>query len=306
MNIFLNEEQRLRAGWRLLVQLIMMFLCVGFSNLILHSFWSNPSLLLQTFSSTVGITFSIWLAARLLDQRPFQEYGLELSGTWIKDFMAGAAVALLAISAVFLLEWKMQLISISGYGWDIVPAEAFSSSFISYFLVMLMVGFYEELLSRGYQVLNLVEGLQYKQIGRRGSVYLAVLLTSTIFALLHLYNPNASLTSTFNIIIAGIILAVPFIITGKLGVSAGLHFGWNFGQGGIFGFPVSGINFDSPAIQIQQQGSVFWTGGSFGPEAGMAGLFGMAIMLGASCVYLHMAGYKLSIDDRFLYRNRRL
>lgn len=299
MDIFINNDRRLRAGWRLLVQFILMFLCVGFLLTAVHSIWTTPSRLITTLSSFLGTIASIWLAAVLLDQRSIRDYGLNFNKNWAIDFFAGAGIAGTAISVVFLLEWGMGWIVIERYGWEFTAVPTFSRSLINYLLIMLMVGFYEELLSRGYQILNLAEGLQYGKIGTRGAVFLAVIITSIIFGILHYNNPNASLTSSMNIIVAGIILAIPYVITGSIALSVGLHFSWNFFQGGIWGFPVSGLNFDTPVVQIQQQGNLIWTGGEFGPEAGLMGLIGMAIMLGASYVYITKTGHELTVANLF-------
>jgi hypothetical protein len=164
---------------------------------------------------------------------------------------------------------------------------------------MLLVGFHEELFSRGYQVLNLSEGLNYPQLGKRGTVIIAVSTSSVLFGSLHLLNPNASAISTINIIIAGIVLAIPFVLTGSLGLSVGLHFSWNFVQAGVCGFPVSGMNFQTSVFRIQQAGSDLWTGGAFGPEAGLLGLLGLATILLLSCVYIKVTRNKLGIAKRF-------
>ena len=129
---------------------------------------------------------------------------------------------------------------------------------------------------------------------------MAILFTSSLFGFMHFFNPNASFISTFNIILAGIILAIPYVMTGSLGLSVGLHFSWNFVMAGILGFPVSGKNIEFSILQIEQSGADFFTGGAFGPEAGILGLLGMAIMLGGSLVYIKQSRRELHIDPLFV------
>lgn len=304
MNFFFNErEKRLRAGWRLLIQLVLLFFMAGFLTLGFQSVWQSSLSIASAIPQSIGFIGSVWIAARLLDKRPLKHYGLSFNSQWIKDFNAGIIIAATAIGVIFFAEWLMGWLSISGYGWEDQTAPSFVAALLSSFTAMLLVGFYEELFSRGYQLLNLTEGLQYPNISPRIAVGGAVIITSVVFGLLHAYNPNASAVSTFNIILAGVVLAVPFVLTGKLGLSAGLHFSWNFTQGSVFGFPVSGSYLDTSFFLIDQKGIDLWTGGAFGPEAGLMGIAGMAIMLGGSYVYILKSGYKNGISSLFLKEN---
>lgn len=305
MNIFINDnEQRLRAGWRLLIQFIFMFLLVGFGILGVQQIWADPLMVYTTAPQFIGITLSVWLAAHLLDHRSFFDYGLNFNGQWAQDFFAGCIIAAIAISTVFLIQWSAGWITIVDYGWNVNTETPFLAGIIGFFLAMLMVGFHEELFSRGYQLLNITEGLKFPTVGLHGALLVAILLTSSLFGLLHMFNPNASTISTFNIMLAGIILAVPYILTGSLGLSVGLHFSWNFVMAGVLGFPVSGKTIEVALLRTQQSGSEFWTGGAFGPEAGLLGLLGMAIMLGATIVYITRTGSELSVAPLFKNDNQ--
>ena len=76
------------------------------------------------------------------------------------------------------------------------------------------------------------------------------------------------------------------ILTGELAIPIGLHIFWNFFQGNIFGFPVSGVSYPAEIvslIKINQSGPEMWTGGGFGPEAGLLGLF--ANLLGLLLIF---------------------
>lgn len=305
MNLFYNgEEQRLRAGWRVLIQLILMVILVGGLSMGVSILWQNPPRIVLITTQFSGVIASIWIAARLLDKRPLREYGFSFDALWWKDFFAGVLIAAFAISSIFITEWSLHWIAITGYGWSGASSALFLWTFLSSLAAMLLVGFYEEWFSRGYQLLNLAEGLRYPWLGSKGAVAIAMLVTSLLFGLLHFYNPNASAISTFNIVLAGMVLALPYIWTGSLGLSIGLHFSWNFVQGSIFGFPVSGMKFDTSVIYIAQQGPDFWTGGAFGPEAGLLGIGGMAIMVGGVYVYVMMSGRDISVA-KLLTKERR-
>lgn len=101
-------------------------------------------------------------------------------------------------------------------------------------------------------------------------------LSALIFGLVHLPNPNADLFSALCIAVeAGVMLATFYILTGRAWVSIGVHAGWNFTQGWIFGAAVSGTSgfAGGPLVTQPAEGVASWlSGGAFGPEASLAGL----------------------------------
>lgn len=179
---------------------------------------------------------------------------------------------------IFLIELAFGWITIEGF-----MKTASSGSFLSTLLASLVgfiaVGIYEEMLSRGYHLRNLAEGLNWGPLGKVGGLWAGYIISSSIFGILHATNPNASVISTVNLVLAGLFLGLGFILTGELAIPIGLHITWNFFQGNVFGFPVSGATTGATLIHIKQGGSDLLTGGAFGPEAGLIGI--VAILLGS-------------------------
>ena len=97
-------------------------------------------------------------------------------------------------------------------------------------------------------------------------MFWAVIISSAVFGLLHLANPNATWVSAAGIFFAGVFLAYGYIRTKQLWLPIGLHIGWNFFEGVGFGFPVSGLADIYKMLRIQVHGPEIWTGGAFGPD----------------------------------------
>ena len=110
-----------------------------------------------------------------------------------------------------------------------------------------------------------------------------MVLSSPFLRLRHPANPYATWVSTAGIFFAGVYQSYGYIRTRQLWLPIGLHIGWNFFEGVVFGFPVSGLDIYALA-RIQVTGPVLWTGGEFGPEAGLILL--PSLIVGSALIYL--------------------
>ncbi|MFI6452449.1 lysostaphin resistance A-like protein [Streptosporangium amethystogenes] len=111
-------------------------------------------------------------------------------------------------------------------------------------------------------------GILFRIIEERAGTWLALALTSLLFGMSHLFNPNASLWGAIAIAIeAGAMLAAAYAATRTLWVPIGLHFGWNFAAAGIFSTEVSGNGATEGLLHGVTSGPALLTGGAFGPEA---------------------------------------
>lgn len=306
-NIFINHsENRLRAFWRLIIQggIFLGIIIIGsipigiLAGVLLAALGGNfrdPQAILaatghpllhagSALLSLLAIFISYWVAARWLDRRPFRDFGFHLTRRWWADFGFGLLLGAVLMAIIFAVELATGWITITGFWHSFREDASFLASILAYVVVYFCVGIYEEMFSRGYQLRNLAEGLNFKVIGPRGALLIAYLFSSSIFGLLHLGNPNATAVSTLNLVVAGLFLGLGYVLTGELAVPIGLHMTWNFFQGNVFGFPVSGTSTAASLIAIQQRGPDLWTGGAFGPEAGLIGL--AAILLGSLLIIL--------------------
>lgn len=300
MDWFLNrEEYRLRAGWRLLLQFVMMFFFLGIGYYLTGFLSPELGFLLRTVVGMAAFTLSVWIAVRYLDERTFQQLGIRWNSGWIREIGVGLAIGALAMGIIFLIQLSSGWIRLTGFGWERAWSIPYPLPLLGYLVGMLMVGFYEELVFRGYQITNMTEGLTGERFCPEQAVILAMLISSVIFGSMHFGNSNATVTSTINIIMAGVVLSVPYVLTGSLGIPIGLHTSWNFFQGGIFGFPVSGSPTRSSLLQIRETGPDFITGGGFGPEAGLMGALGSILILALSYAYILKSQGPVQLHEKF-------
>lgn len=294
MNIFYNNtERRFRATFRFLL-----FIFVGFLFLLPSGF--AKSTWLSAILLVIGSFLTIFILAKTIDQRPFSSFGFSFDTLWFKEFSLGVLMAFVAQTFIFGIEFMLGWIKVTGYGWQTAGIESWGWSFFTYFILMLCVGFYEEILFRSYPVRNFAEGFIFKNITPKTSAIIAIIITSSIFGIAHAANPEASLVSTVYIIFAGLMLGLPFLLTGRVALSIGIHFSWNWVMGGIYGFPVSGLEGRRSVLQTIETGPDLWTGGKFGPEAGFLGLIGMCIILFWILAYSRkMNEGKIQLDQSF-------
>src|ERR671911_2182858 len=274
---------RLRALWRLVIQYIAFRVLVTLLFSVLAVALSltvsggrsvvadSPAIPLASgVAGLVGAVLSVWLVGRFLDRRPFSDFGFHLGGGWWLDLLFGMALGALLITVVFFVELGLGWVEVVGAFETLGTNGPFLLSMLLPVAMYLCVGFYEETVFRGYQLKNAAEGLNYPAFGARGAVLLAWVLSSVFFGILHADNPSATFVSTLNIALAGLMLGFGYVISGELAIPIGLHITWNFFQGAVYGFPVSGFGpFGATFFATSQTGPDLWTGGPFGPEAGL-------------------------------------
>ncbi len=277
--IFLSpQEKRPRAGWRLLAQFLLLVLFVIAAGLpaliilvLLETFLYLPETIsfqiINSLTLLLAVIPSVYIARRWIDRRTFNSLGLDWNPKAARDLYFGIALSGLQMGGIYLVEWAAGWLDFTGFAWQSQPVGHVLIGLLLMLAVFIVVGWQEELLTRGYWLQNLEQGLNLPW---------AVLLSSILFGLLHLFNPEASWASTLGLVAAGLFLAYPYLRTRQLWLSIGLHIGWNFFEGVIFGFPVSGMP-TFRLIKHQVSGPEIWTGGAFGPEAGLIVLPALAL-----------------------------
>ncbi len=282
------SDGRLRAGWRLVVQfllsligllvfgIVFALLLAAIPPVLLETLIgdlaTDPNFLVGVPAQVLAVTASVYLARRLVDRRSFASLGLPWDRLALQDLLVGTALPALMLGLVFVLEWLAGWLTVEGFAWSEVDLLEVLLRTGMMFMIFIIVGWYEELLFRGYWLENLIEGA--------GPVW-AVLISSAAFSLGHFQNPGFSLNAFIGLLLAGFFFAYTVRRSGRLWLAIGLHIGWNFFEGTVYGFQVSGLD----AFRLIRQrvgGPELWTGGLFGPEAGL--LLIPALLLGVALV----------------------
>nr|WP_272509134.1 CPBP family intramembrane glutamic endopeptidase [Clostridium ganghwense] len=126
--------------------------------------------------------------------------------------------------------------------------------------LFIIVAINEETMCRGY-ILN--------TLNQMGKPWLSAGISSAVFAALHLGNPNVEFVGILNIFLVGMLFSFMYIRTKSLWMPIGYHLTWNYFQGNVFGFPVSGTSGATGIYRIGELKENILTGGFFGPEAGI-------------------------------------
>lgn len=237
--------------------LITMFLCVPLflvqkaSGMVMQE-GSLPSLFLERLLMLVG-----YLSAAVLVLRwrklPLSLLGMSLKGRG-KDLLAGLGVAVLLYAVGFGTSLLMGTVGIASVQW--VPRDLLGT-----LLFFLLVAVTEEVMLRGFVLGRMLSAGMNR--------FVALFLSSALFSAMHLFNPNFALLPFVNILLAGCLLGASFLYTRNLCFPVVLHWFWNWLQGPVLGYEVSGMDSGETLLTLRLTGSDLLTGGSFGFEGSL-------------------------------------
>jgi membrane protease YdiL (CAAX protease family) len=205
-----------------------------------------------------------------------------------REIIAGLAITAAAITAIFVVELATGSLRVDSAGLhaDVLGRGA---------AVLLPWAMFEELLLR----CGVLVGL----LALTRSPWVAVAGSSLVFGLAHVAGGDATLLSAISNTMGGVMYAVAFVRTGRVWMPVALHFAWNFVQGPVFGFPVSGeteLNGTSiigGLVHVTENGPDWLTGGTYGPEGGVLSLAARALV-----ITLVVIATRNTSDDRALLR----
>lgn len=262
----------------LFVTAVSQFIAFAFLDLDpLHSFenvmeqMSSFQHFIVSLFGLIGALIVIYLFRVKLDEKTFFSLGFSLKKAK-KDILLGLGLGLLPMLFSFLLFLNLDMIEIVEFNF--IGLELFYVS-----LLFISVSLSEEILIRGYVLSNFMDS---------SNKYIALLISSFLFALMHGLNPNITTIGMINLFLAGIMLGITYLFTKNLWFAFANHFSWNFFQA-MFGFHVSGLTIYSP-IKLKIEPSI-WSGGEFGVEGSVLTILLQSILI----VFLYFS-YRNSTD----------
>ncbi|HMV51465.1 MAG TPA: CPBP family intramembrane metalloprotease [Blastocatellia bacterium] len=278
-NLFINPQTKLlRSGWRAFAFLLALTFPQGIVNLFFKSTAPSgeaPANTVFEVSGTMIFTYGVlvawvmlisWLCLRFLDRMSLRSLGLALHSNWQRELVLGFAMSATMMTLICGLQGLAGSTKIGPNSIWIngTPSEIglLLKDTLLALLLLILAGAFEELMFRGYAFQTLLRGM---------SPIVPIVLLSVYFGLGHWGNPNRTLFSTINTVLAGIWLSVAYLKTRSLWFPTALHFGWNWTMGAFFGLPVSGLRIPQQSIFESSISSPVWlTGGAYGPEGGAA------------------------------------
>ncbi len=255
-SVFFDADRRLRNGWWIVVFLGFIALTrlaykpmtQSLRGLGLGELGLEPVPFLLTLLATWGCT--------RLRGEPLSSVGFLLNAQWWREIALGLLVGTGTVFAVVGAIW-----AIGGVRFALDPARS-AGTLLCGLYVFLCVALMEENLFRGFLFQRLVDG-----VGARA----AQIALASLFALGHWGSPGMQggtrLVASLDLFLGAVLLGLAYLRTCSLALPVGLHLGWNWTQGHVLGFGVSGYEH-AGWWQPTFQGQADWlTGGAFGPEA---------------------------------------
>ncbi len=230
---------------------------------------SDRELNFVLLSLLVSFLLSVLLVVlfiKLVDRQSVSSLGFAYR-SYLPDAMVGLLVPIVILGSVSLILYFNNNLEWTDINFD-------SGNFLNGLFLMIAIAVGEEMVFRGYILNNLMQTLNR---------WLALAISAALFALMHSNNPSVDLVAMVNLFGGGLLLGINYIFTRNLWFSILLHTAWNFLQGPVLGFPVSGVHLPS-VLHLELKGSSLLTGGAFGLEASL--ITGILIIVTVLILYI--------------------
>lgn len=263
-NIVEKKEPKRLPVWACIpLFIVVFFVCMGLYGILVRGFLSlvvgvearHPGMvgyILLEGSMLLAVLTAAVIMLRL-EQRPFSDLGLSVKGH-AKGLWYGFLMAVLLYLVGFGLSLVMGEVEVTGFQFKPL-------GLLGALLFFLLVALFEEILMRGYILGHLLH--------TRLNKFLSLFISAALFAFLHIFNPEIGFLPMINLVLAGMLLGASYLYTRNLCFPISLHLFWNWIQGPILGYQVSGNNFMSTMLKLHIPEENVLNGGAFGFEGSL-------------------------------------
>ena len=280
-------------GWKNILKIIIPYLIVvsifEFIGGLITGVDFNPQninqrtsiqLLVGMLMSLIGTLGIVYLFCAKVDKQPFKSIGFNKVHIG-RDMALGLVMGFVIMLSGFLILVLNHQLEYTGIHCNVLNLFYNVGVFV-------FVAIAEEVFTRGYILRNLAVSF---------NKYVALVISALIFSLMHLANPNITPVSLSIIFLSGLVLGLPYLYTKNLWFSMALHFSWNFFQGPVFGFNVSGLNVDK-LIKTKYATANYWNGGEFGFEGSiLAVVFLLCALVAIYFLFRHREPANEDVDE---------
>lgn len=211
--------------------------------------WKNLNL--QYLGLSIGIVLSTIAFRYFVDDQNYRSIGLGLKKLGVPSLL-GLAWAISLLSCSFGVVWAFGGVSVLG-------TEKLGMASLGYLSFFLLVAIVEEFVFRGYLLQMLTEHFNYK---------VGLVITAVGFAIIHLGNDYFTWIAFCNLALGGTLMGLLYLKYNSLYAPIAFHWAWNYFQGNVLGFGVSG-NSVLGLLDISIGVPNWLSGGSFGLEGSL-------------------------------------
>jgi membrane protease YdiL (CAAX protease family) len=274
--MFRNKAGQIRSGWKILIVMVVIFAMLQASFLIfdrlvtlyiratalgsqeimaekwsaIYDLWFIPLFIVQEIIM-IAVPIFMW---KVIGKRSLADMGLSSIKKHEKELAMGLLLGIVSITLVFIILVSTGNAKVASW------RPVFSVDTITYLVLFIMVGIAEEVLGRGY-VMSVLRQTK--------SMPVIVGASGAIFSLIHMGNSGFDMLPFINIFLVGMLFAYMYLKSGNIWMPIGYHITWNYFQGNVYGFLVSGLETQG-IITTKLSKHNLINGGAFGPEGGLA------------------------------------
>ena len=256
----------------LVIGFLVEFFSPGNGTASIQEFFYHYLLYYELFSFVIILfLFIFWV--KVIEKNALSSLGF-VKRNWLKYLAWGILMSLVQMGVIALV---YQLSGIGSFELNELSLEPILF-ILSLFPFWLLQGGTEEVATRGWLL---------TRIAARTNLPLAIAISSSLFGILHMGNAGVTFLSILNIILDGVLAGLLFIYTDSIWLVVAQHGTWNYVQGNLLGFQVSGTGADASIFSFTMGSGPDWlTGGEFGAEGSLI----TTIVLLASLVIVYRLG----------------